>query len=621
MSFWKKNIQALQQQQLFFKEKLEALDCEGADFDGVYELKAKDGNPILVISQNGKDNIMNSRFRPIQEAVSYAAQFNDIKDYSVCLFLGFGNGIFAREIMKKGSNLVRYAFYEPCKEAFLFTLNQYDLSDILGNDKVTVYVEGINDRELAAYLPDLIDWTNIPLTDIFMLPKYKDMYPDAYIKFVKMTRDVVARAQMGMNTIVAYARRRLANCIRHMRFAFEGTSAKAFIDVFPKELPAILVSAGPSLSNNIEVLKKAKNKAFILCVDTALRRLLAEGIEPDAVIGVDPAKWAAYQEEFVPRYANMMWITESCSNAQLTRLLHSYRNVFIDGEDEINNHLYEQFGLPLLQLSTGGSVANSAFSLLEAWGFQTIILIGQDLALTGNRRYSDVESDAEQESLDKGFTLIETEGYYGGVVTTREDYFTYLKWFEGAFSISRVPNIINATEGGALIQGARNMTLQDALDSFATKEYSIREIIDQVPRAFTEEQKIILEQQLRAFPARVNYFIRLFKEGKSLAERAMTLTQRENPDPKELAEIHKRLTQIENSTKDELEFIAISNRACEKERSIVREQLLQNGEEQDTNESVLKSIIELYDGFLEAAQDMRRFANMMVEELDEEGWR
>lgn len=621
MSFWEKNVQALQKQQSFFREKLEDIDRDCLDFTGVREEKARDGNAILVIQKDGRDYVMNSRFRPVSEAVSYAAQFESIKDYSVCLFMGFGNGTFAREIIKKGSDAVRYAFYEPCREAFLFALINYDLSDVLASDKVTVYVEGINDRELAAYLPELIDWTNIPLTDIYLLPKYKEMYPEAYVKFVKMARDVIARAQMGMNTIVAYAHQRLYNSIHHLRFAFEGTSAKAFINAFPKELPAILVSAGPSLSNNIEQLKQAKNRTFILCVDTALRRLMAEGIEPDAVIGVDPVKWAAYQEEFVPHYQNMMWITESCANVAITKAVHSYRNVFIDGEDELNNHLFEQFGLPLPQLATGGSVANTGFSLLESWGFDTIILMGQDLALTGNRRYSDQEGDAAQQSLDKGFTLFETEGYYGGTVTTREDYFTYLKWFEGAFSISSVSHIINATEGGAMIHGAENMTLRKALDTYAQKEYSVRDCIDQVPRAFTEEQKEELDQQLRNLPARVNYFIRLFKEGKNLAERAMTLSTRENPNQRELMEIQKRLEKIDESTRDELEFIAISDRACKTERTIVREQLTMSCEEQDTNVSVLKGIIGLYDGFLEAAIDMRQCAEEMMKELDEEGWR
>ena len=52
----------------------------------------------------------------------------------------------------------------------------------------------------------------------------------------------------------------------------------------------ILVSAGPSLNKNIMELKKAKNKAFIVATDTAVKPLLKAGIEPDLMVMVDGEK-------------------------------------------------------------------------------------------------------------------------------------------------------------------------------------------------------------------------------------------------------------------------------------------------------------------------------------------
>lgn len=40
-------------------------------------------------------------------------------------------------------------------------------------------------------------------------------------------------------------------------------------------------------------------------------------------------------------------------------------------------------------VATGGSVATNAFSLLYKIGLKTIILVGQDLALTGNKSHAD----------------------------------------------------------------------------------------------------------------------------------------------------------------------------------------------------------------------------------------
>lgn len=46
-------------------------------------------------------------------------------------------------------------------------------------------------------------------------------------------------------------------------------------------------------------------------------------------------------------------------------------------------------GLRWGDVATGGSVATNVFSLLYKIGLKTIILVGQDLALTGNKSHAD----------------------------------------------------------------------------------------------------------------------------------------------------------------------------------------------------------------------------------------
>ena len=53
-------------------------------------------------------------------------------------------------------------------------------------------------------------------------------------------------------------------------------------------MPGVIVSPGPSLQKNLEILKKIKGKAIIICVLRVLGTLLQNGIEPDIVIQADP---------------------------------------------------------------------------------------------------------------------------------------------------------------------------------------------------------------------------------------------------------------------------------------------------------------------------------------------
>lgn len=620
MSFWDSNIEALgynHEHLAMLMEKYKELDTS----EFVVGETARDGNAVLVLQIDGQSHMMNSRFRPVDEASKYAQQFEEIKDFSVPIFFGFGNGLFAQEICKHGSEEVRFVFYEPSMESFVFVLHEYDLKELFLNVKFRIYVAGVNEREVSLELPSWIEWSNLPLSEMYRLPKYVDLYPYKYKEFLKLVRDVYARAWLVNNTMSEFAQKYLANSVGHLRFLFESTSAAAFIDQFPEDMVAVIVAAGPSLSKNIQYLKEIQGKAFILSVDTAYRRLRAEGIVPNAVMGIDPRKGCMCIPGYAEDFKHIMWITESNSNVAPTNILHSYRTVFVNGGEIIANQQFEKAGVPLPLMGTGGSVANSAFSLLELWGFKTIIMIGQDLALTGNRRYSDVESDAVQDAINQGYFVHEIEGYYGDTVTTREDYLSYLKWYEGAFSNTPVEHIINATEGGAMIAGATNMPFKEAIDTYIKTDYDVNEIIDDIPRTFSEEQKDEIEQIIRDLPNRARYFKRKFKEGKSLCERAQTLLARSNYDEKEYANIQKRLSQIDDMVTNEDEFILIANRACDVDQQITRDMQVNEEETLGSDVDVLKNMEALYAGYLEAADELEQFAISTVELLDQEGRR
>ena len=69
----------------------------------------------------------------------------------------------------------------------------------------------------------------------------------------------------------------------------EVISSTPFQDLVGKfvDVPAFVVLAGPSLTNNREKLRDVKGKALIIAVDTSLRPLLDIGVTPDIVIAHD----------------------------------------------------------------------------------------------------------------------------------------------------------------------------------------------------------------------------------------------------------------------------------------------------------------------------------------------
>jgi hypothetical protein len=95
-------------------------------------------------------------------------------------------------------------------------------------------------------------------------------------------------------------------------------------------------------------------------------------------------------------------------------------------------------------------------------GANPIILIGQDLAWTDGKDHADgYVSQYSREQLEarhaKGF---EIEGYDGKPVRTERQLLYYKTWFEQRIALMPDRLIVNATEGGARIEGAAHVPFE-----------------------------------------------------------------------------------------------------------------------------------------------------------------
>ncbi|MCB1171807.1 MAG: DUF115 domain-containing protein, partial [Leptospiraceae bacterium] len=161
-----------------------------------------------------------------------------------------------------------------------------------------------------------------------------------------------------------------------------------------KDRPALLVSAGPSLTESLPWIRKYQDRFFILACDTALKPLLRAGIRPHGAHILDAQKQTLLHflnEDLsdLVLFADLVchpslplhlkpagWIFSSTA-----RLI--YRP---DGSTEElrtpGTELLESMAGAQGRLQSGGSVATSAFDLLRFLGFRSIYFAGQDLAWT-----------------------------------------------------------------------------------------------------------------------------------------------------------------------------------------------------------------------------------------------
>lgn len=535
--YFEKNIKVLKKQN---KELYEAIK-KYVTTESVYypeQVTAKDGTEVTKISLNGREWFLNSQYRPLQEAVTFVKQYDKVIDYSFMIFLGFGNGILPRQLRKDMGEHTILFFYEPSVEIFLHTLQYYDVSDIFLADNIYVAVEDLNSFITQDVLDEYIQIDNYKLAIYDALPKYRQLFSEQYEWLEDKYRSTVYFVVGNVNTKRQLGKSMTINSILNMKYLKNCNYRDEFKGVFPTDMPAVVVAAGPSLEKNIQVLKKMKGKALIMAVDSVLPYLAEEGLRPDLVVTVDALKPVSLFEDEDSKTLTL--VMDVAANNQIAELLSKQKIIFSGGNYIYYQKLFDIAGQDFRYLPNGGSVAHFAFSLLRIWGFQRIVLVGQDLAMAPDKVHAGKVKLATYEGMDK-FTI---EGYYGDKVYAPWDYNQYRRWYETVLEEEDCPEVINATEGGAKIKGTIQMPLQEVLDNYCMKIYDFEKAIQEVPALFKAQDIVAVEKIWKESIKNLNTLKRKFKEGIRLAEEEIRLISRMNYTKSDMKNIQKRLNKI-----------------------------------------------------------------------------
>ncbi len=492
MIYYENNMREIMRTKDFLNKRIqEKPDYSNSNRPDAIEIyPTLDGDTTLAVTLNGEMYRLNSLYSPTHEAERWAAQF-EVKNIGiVTTMFGLGNGVFARELLKKLNGNGVLLIYEPCAELFFYVLEHYDITDILGAANVSVTVEGINDNEIKNLLSNHVAWINLRSQIICSHPQYEQAFEASKNILYKIIQDNNNRAVVNKNTDVAISRLLITNTLTNLKYIKKSNLVTDLIGRFPEEVPAIIVSAGPSLDKNIEELKRAKGKAVIFAVDTAMKYLLAHDIIPDFIVTLDPKKSLKHMKD--PRcYELPMFCRTDSRPANLDA---NHKNIIWYNLEGYMKTIYEKLGKETGFFHSGGSVATGAFSICDTLKFKRIILVGQDLAYLGESTHAGGVSV----DYSNGNSAIEmVEDIYGNPIRTRYDWYVYIHWFEDAVDLFEGEEVIDATEGGAKIHGTTIMTLRDTINRYCTHRVDCEQIVAELKPSIAQEEIPLLLRYIK----------------------------------------------------------------------------------------------------------------------------
>lgn len=522
------------------KENIEDIfwDKSGADED------------IMAINRMNRLYYLNSRYSDDEFSDKWAEQYKKVNYKAVFVIFGLSNFSYIKKLLAHTGRENLFLIYEPDKQIFAKAIEKADIAEILERNNIFLCVKELNDDYLAEFIVLAMDYARINLVKYCCMPNYDELYPNEWKSVIKSIKERFEIVIMSRNTEIYFAKEFVKNIILNCRDMVNEYSMSQLKDAFRKlsyiqKVPAIIVSAGPSLDKNISELKQAKGKSLIIAVDTAIKSLLKNDIIPDLLITVDPHKPPILFMN--PKFKDIPMVVCAYSNCDLWVLHNGKRFYFAEEKSYMSDLFKSVTGKTMQSTESGGSVANNAFSLAQVLGFKTIIFVGQDLAYVGKKLHaSGAYGDTEKDKIAKNKKYIEVEDIYGDKVLTENNMNLYRKWFET--QIVRYPElkVIDATEGGAKIEGTEIITLKEAIERECITDEAFDRVIDNIERPINENDAEKLLNEIDNIAESLDTAKKEIKKGIRKYEKLEELSRKGKTNG---AEFKKIVTEIDEITK------------------------------------------------------------------------
>ncbi|MBE9529353.1 MAG: motility associated factor glycosyltransferase family protein [Proteobacteria bacterium] len=483
MSILEKNCVALEKNNAGLAAKLRSYEGDGIELE-----RAKNGT----FTFRYDNRLFHSSYDPEREAAAQVEEIIGRQPDWVVLF-GLGCGYLLDLLIEKKQNKV--IIFEPCMEILGSVLNSIDLTDSLSLD--TVFLS--DEMEGVAYfirnnvdgLEDLLSYQTGP---------YLVTFPKEFLDFSNRVRNAHIAAQVAIVTDVDSRLPWIDNYMANCDAFVDNPAVDALRDRF-KDMPAIIVGAGPSLGKNAHLLKEYRDKVVIIAAITAYKPLLEFGVVPHFLIAAERIDMPEYFTD-TETDKEVRLILAEVSHPNLFARNARSKFVFFNAFISLSTEQLSIWGSDYFA-SIGGSVTTAGLDMGLMFGCDPIVFIGQDLCYIDGKThvkggvYQDqfltideenstvnIEQDyiTHDENVNNEVALLWLKGLDGSAVPSKFDWVTFHQWFE-TYMVFMVKEgmeqkVINATEGGAYIEGMEHTTLADALDRYATKDIELDSIID-----------------------------------------------------------------------------------------------------------------------------------------------
>jgi len=478
---------------------------------------------------------------PIAETEAIYNDLSKFNRYPYLYFFGLGNGILYKMLLNNKMHQ-RIVVFEPEVEIIFIVLSMIDFSrEIL--DK-RLQIELVEDITFDVMVNTIFNGTPklyAKVYDLLTPVRYYERYSDELVNINYMAVEALKHLAYSIGNDVIDSMIGVEHHIQNLPRMIHSPILRDTLIKAKNTSVAVVVATGPSLAKQLPLLKEYAPYVTILSVDASFPILAANDIKPDAVFSIERvALTGSFYKKTAPEaFDGVNFIVSSVAHKELIENIKG-------GTLELNMRPFgylQSFGHEAWgYLGSGMSSANMAYEFAAKAGFETVVLIGQDLAYgKDGLSHSSGHIFGDDEVKQKASDLYTTAYGGDGEVKTTLVWKMFKNYYEMAIAQMNAAGhtkTYNATEGGARIEGAIEIPFGDLLNEYADRSQI------KIPIQLEAPQSEEVEKAVKQIYSTVKDFFDYGNDVKSQAEKTF-LKVAEETEMLEKMQAENRLDEID----------------------------------------------------------------------------
>ncbi len=449
----------------------------------------------------------------------------NLEKESLYAVTGFGDGSHIKYFLENSSTGAYCLGAEKDTCILRDTLSRFDCSDILSHERFGFGTGELNDEFFADIQSAALSEVSEVNTAVFSpLHSVDETYYDK-MRNELLRQYLVVRPLMEVNvrTSVNIQQNSFSN-LKHMATSPDIGELK---DQF-RDVPFILIGAGPSLDESTDFLRKVQDRAIIVASNSPYRKLINSGIRPHLVVTADPMEptLAGFQN------VKLDHVPLACPFSAYPEIITRFSGRILSWStlNPIADFIRKRIGKgPGTNILEQGTVSGCVLDISRLLGCQKVLFIGQDMAVREDGQYytSDsfyADSGDHYTEINKGHKL---PGNTKDSVHVESRLFVYLKTFEQFVRNNPQVNYGNLARDGVKIEGVPYLNYDEAFEW----------IKDASTHCFDEKVSNLLSNQIPC-PDLTMLLQPLVKYTESLLKKSLSLALEIEMLPEKFAQPH-----------------------------------------------------------------------------------